>query len=120
MDIIDFLKNDENKSILCHYTSRVSALEYILPSRKIRFSPIRETNDPREYKERVLSITGTIDVEEDIKKNFSNAQNLLQQMVLDYSKVLCLTQNAENNQFNLNTKRAFGRPQNVVTIWRKS
>ena len=70
MDIIDFLKNDENKSILCHYTSRVSALEYILPSRKIRFSPIRETNDPMEYKKRVLSITGTIDVEEDKKEFF--------------------------------------------------
>ena len=103
--------SEENGTTLCHYTTRKAALEHILPSKKIRLSPLRETNDPREYKEKILSISGTLDDEESIKEEFFVAHDKLQEMILDYSKALCLTQNANENPHNLNTKRAFGRPR---------
>ena len=36
---------------LFHYTTRVAALEYILPTQRIRLGLLGKTNDPREMKD---------------------------------------------------------------------
>lgn len=96
------LKNGTAKLFICHYTSRDIAINHILKSGKIRFSPLRSTNDPKEYKMKVLYVSGNyID---GIGKKF-------QLMVREYSKILCLTRSTEKNTLDLNTNRAFGKPR---------
>jgi hypothetical protein len=110
MDIIEKLMSDDG-SIVCHYTSRETVIEHILPSKQIRFSPLSNTNDPKESKERLMSVTGSIENLDESKPDFGPIINKLKKMALDYSKVLCLTKSADKNPHNLNTKRAFGRPR---------
>jgi len=44
------IKNDKFDEYLYHYTSLETALEYILPSEKIRLSSFDKCNNPLEYK----------------------------------------------------------------------
>lgn len=53
MEEIPFLKKYDSKAsrLLYHYTSALTGIDKILASGEIRFSPISETNDPRENRD---------------------------------------------------------------------
>jgi hypothetical protein len=53
-----------------HYTKRSTALEKILPTMKLRFNNIGNTNDPRETKETLLSIMTSTSDEYDLSDIF--------------------------------------------------
>jgi len=50
-----FLESDD---ALFHYTKVSVALEHILPDARLRLSLLRDTNDPREYKFKLLNMQG--------------------------------------------------------------
>jgi len=41
-----------------HFTKRITFLEYIFPDKKIRFSPSKNCNDPREYNNFTIEMAG--------------------------------------------------------------
>jgi hypothetical protein len=106
----EIIKLEENSNIFaCHYTSITVACEHILPSQKIRFSPLSGMNDPRENKARFdgVSWTGEDPPTNDlhmIREQFIDKQ-------LKYSKIFCTTIDSDKNPYRLNTKRCFGRPR---------
>ena len=51
----EFLESDD---ALFHYTRTSTALERILPDRRLRLSLLKDTNDPREYKFKLLNMVG--------------------------------------------------------------
>jgi len=81
---------------LFHYTTIEAALEHILPDETLRFSPVRSTNDPREYKEWSFMGVGSI------PKSGSNHLHLLEinaainTLVGSEYKVACFSQNTED------------------------
>lgn len=112
MRLLEKLKDEDCKNFVSHYTSAEVAVNHILPSKSIRFNPLRNTNDPRENKERAITLTSySLDAEENFKKLGSSVRKKAPALVLDYSKVACFTQSFHENQKNLNTKKTFGRPR---------
>lgn len=73
---------------LYHYTSLATALEYILPRRKLLLNPLLKTNDPREYKSFVFSARYSESLNlEDLKKTNRQISNVLRADC----KVLCFS-----------------------------
>ena len=53
--LMEFLASDDS---LFHYTRTSTALEHILPDGKLKLSLLKDTNDPREYKFKLLNLQG--------------------------------------------------------------
>ncbi|HEX4947003.1 MAG TPA: DUF2971 domain-containing protein [Blastocatellia bacterium] len=90
----------------CHYTTLATVCKYILPTKKLRFSPFEKTNDPRENKERVFSLCSSLDTPHEVLE----ANQRLNAELLKYSKLFCTTEDAKTNP-SRNTERCFGRPR---------
>jgi len=84
---------------LCHYTRKDIALEKILVDKKIKFSQLRFTNDPKDSMVRPLAyydsdISGDIEtMNSKFKSIASKIEPLASKIQLDEWKVLCLTKN---------------------------
>lgn len=48
MIFFDLKSQEDTERYLYHYTSVENALIYILPQKRLRFSPLNKTNDPQE------------------------------------------------------------------------
>jgi len=87
-----FEKEKSVIDLVYHYTRRAIALEHIISARKIRFSPLKHTNDPREYKEWSFVLTGTGLPPKDVgiyKRSFDAEKDINQIRQQNY-KSLCL------------------------------
>ena len=92
-------------NLVYHYTTRETALEKILPSGKIMLNVLEKTNDPREYIDRGVTVTGG----SDDTKPFWKAVALVKENRKDKTKVLCLTMDDTKHQrFGL-MRRGFAR-----------
>ncbi len=97
-----------------HFTRGETLLDYILPKRELRFSPLGLINDPRETQERAFAIQGGRSIDDDswcdeMKEIVVEANKLLQK---NY-KVLCVT----CNDPALCRKTAFGRGYSHARMW---
>ncbi|MFZ0052720.1 MAG: hypothetical protein WAK96_13175, partial [Desulfobaccales bacterium] len=54
-DFSEFIKTED---ALFHYTKAATVIEHILPTMSLKFSLFKDTNDPREYKERRFGFIG--------------------------------------------------------------
>lgn len=98
MKFNEYIKSDD---ALFHYTKKSIFFEHIIPSMKLRLSPINTTNDPREYKEWYLNefiIGKGAEFNSRIK---AEAQIRLNDLRLKKSKVACFCSNIDYN-YNLN------------------
>lgn len=77
--------------LVYHYTKKTIALEYIISTRKIRFSPLKYTNDPREYKEWTFVLSGTgLPSEDNIYRQSLTAKSEINNIRQQNYKSLCL------------------------------
>ncbi|MDP8269317.1 MAG: DUF2971 domain-containing protein [Candidatus Tenebribacter davisii] len=99
MKFEDYVRSED---ALFHYTKKSILFEYIIPSMKLRLSPINKTNDPKEYKEwyyNEVAIGGNASFNS--KKKFE-AQTKLNDLRLQKSKVACFCSNIDYyDEFNI-------------------
>lgn len=82
---IDFInKITEDEEIIYHYTSLKFAQNHILKDLKLLASPLKNVNDPKEYKDKFFIHTSDI--------NMKELNNKVNQYFLNYSKIICFTQ----------------------------
>jgi hypothetical protein len=77
--------NDE----VCHYTKLSTAIEYILKDNVLQFSSLKNTNDPYEYKKRILQFSWnnqSIVADENKRIRINNRFN---EIILNRTKVIC-------------------------------
>jgi len=75
---------------VCHYTKKDTALKYILPEKRLRFSQLKNTNDPKESK--IRSAAGVCKENEALDLNIQGEYVKELFRVHDYEwKVLCFT-----------------------------
>ena len=55
MNIDEYIKTPD---ALFHYTKKSIAIEHILHTKKFKLSILKNTNDPREYKDKIFSVAG--------------------------------------------------------------
>lgn len=95
-----------------HYTSMKTALEFILPSGEIRFSPFNIVNDPRESKSWRFSVYSNND--NDLCINDFREINIKSTEYLKIkSKVLCLVRDEPKNLDKIDSlyRRGFSKPR---------
>ena len=82
-----------SEDALFHYTQTSTALERILPDGKLRLSLLKDTNDPREYKFKLLNMMGWSlpDVTKDLHRN---AHPVFDRIVRTECRVACFCTNA--------------------------
>ena len=68
-----------------HYTTKEIFLEKIFPTKSLRMSPLGLTNDPREYKHRLFSITSKWLLNND---DFISTNNKINKIMQNKCKVL--------------------------------
>ena len=78
---------DVTDKYVYHYTKREAAIEKILTAGKIRMNLLENTNDPREYKDWGITVTGGS--EDD--SPFWQARDLVNHKRKNQTKVFCLT-----------------------------
>lgn len=55
--LLDFVVTED---AVFHYTKKATALNYILPTKRLKLSQRKDTNDPWEYKFRLLNVSGSL------------------------------------------------------------
>lgn len=96
-----------------HYTSRETALEYILSSGRIKLNTFTSLNDPRESKDWTFSLSAPSDYEVDTE-GFLRMQEQGTKYVKNQCKVLCMVQDdprAIINGHDYMFHRGFSRPR---------
>lgn len=86
----DFLASDD---ALFHYTRTSTALERILPDGKLRLSLLKDTNDPREYKFKLLNMLGW-SLPEGIADVYRDAHTVFDRIIRMECRVGCFCTNA--------------------------
>lgn len=105
--------SDSNKWVY-HYTSRETALEFILSSGKIRLNLFKYLNDPRESKDWSFSMSAMSDAEDEVTSCFERIQEQGTRYVKSHCKVLCMVKDdprAVLNNFDYMFHRGYSRPR---------
>jgi hypothetical protein len=89
LSLDDFVKTDD---AIFHYTKASIALEKILFEGKFRLSLLKDTNDPWEYKYKLLSMTGW-SLPPQIEKLYSEAHTVADRIIRMESRVMCFCSN---------------------------
>lgn len=86
---INYTNNSGNS--IFHFTKFSTALEYILPDRRLKFGSLLKTNDPKEYKSYgFISKNGFFDDDSQIKKQLEWHQKI-SDLLRENVKVLCFS-----------------------------
>jgi hypothetical protein len=81
----------DTEDALFHYTRLSTAIEHILPEKRLKLSSLKDTNDPAEYKYKFLSMKG-IGVSPDDERRFQEAMRMINSKY-DKCGVLCFCSN---------------------------
>lgn len=108
-----FHSNVDLDEYFYHYTTYNTALEYIFPTQSIRFSSIRNTNDPRESKEWLFSMSSS--TESPLGDEFFRYIQDLNRLIKSNSKLLCLTR--DNPQMFEIPDEIYGRSFSHSRMW---
>lgn len=101
MYIKPFNKNSD-KNRIYHYCKLKTAIKYILPSLRLRISPMLNTNDPRENKSFVFS--GITDDKKGIDNIWENNEEISKILRTD-CKVLCFCEDTQDGKFGYELSR---------------
>ncbi len=91
-EIITFINSTD---ALFHYTSRVNAIDYILSTGSLRLSPFYRTNDPLEYKDWMIGITGGL-LKDNENKLFLNLESIYNTIIKNKTFFLSFSENRIN------------------------
>lgn len=97
---------------LYHYTSYTTALEYLLPSGTLRFNPYSNTNDPRESKDWLFSLSCPDELPEPGELNLINDK--MNTILKRNTKVICFTKDVvdpSNPYIDRLVGRGFSHPR---------
>lgn len=109
-------KSYPRERFLYHFTKAKTAIDYILPSQQLRFSPYNKTNDPYETKNRSITINNSLDeidkVTGDDKRttielmmNFNESRFKYIDSIKSKVKTLCFSEDIKN--FNQDYKVSY-------------
>lgn len=99
---MDFRKDPSNKQyfdkdMLFHYTSLETALEFILSDKQLKFSSFKRVDDPCEKGIRNISVNwSSTDNIDETKIDSVHYHNLINNIRLNESKLLCFSKNARD------------------------
>jgi len=93
LDFFDLL-DDAIPTEVCHYTSKETAMEYILEGGKIRLGKLGLTNDPRESKRWIVpNLLWSVDFAKDFEKEIAESnlmiENEVNRILKEEWRVLC-------------------------------
>lgn len=113
--IDDFIQTDD---AIFHYTKLNIALEHILSEGKFKLSLLKNTNDPWEYKSKLLGMVGW-SLPTEAKGLFSEAHPVIDRIIRHESRVMCFCSNAPPTiDLNAQTKAEDNVPPSLA--WSKS
>lgn len=87
------MENIIEDEIVYHYTSREIAIEYILNKMSLRASPLNKTEDPKEYKKRIVASFGL-----DKEGQHKQVSEYLNEVVRKHSKVISFCRSKNGNE----------------------
>lgn len=96
-----------SQRLLFHYTSFVTALEFIVPNRSLRLSRLKDTHDPTEYKHWLISAVGW-----DLPEDYLDTDRIVAQSIDKYRR-----QNAHIACFSTNQSQKV--PNHVTSTTRE-
>lgn len=86
----------KNEDLIFHYTNYPVAIEEILFKKKLRFSPLKNTNDPREYKDVKFQAVG-YNWDEKTDSAISKITKFINEKVRNDYKICCFCLNPTHN-----------------------
>ncbi len=98
-----------------HFTTKETALEHILPKKQIRLSSFQKTNDPKESKDWIFSLS--LDIEApltvELKNDLAEIMKTGAIQIKEKCKVLCVSRDIYINeeQHHLNHSRGYAKPR---------
>ena len=92
MKASDFDVFADNSDAVFHYTKADTALEFILPTKRFRLSLLKNANDPREYKFKLLSMTGW-SLPEGIQSLYNECHPEIDRILRHECRIMCLCSN---------------------------
>jgi hypothetical protein len=90
-EFVEDVKNSDDA--LFHYTKTSIAIEHILPRQELKLSLPKETNDPRENKEKIFSLSCKGLPENSTDRISKQAYQIINKILLSESKMLCFCSN---------------------------
>lgn len=87
------MEKTNEEEMIYHYTSRETAIEYILNEMKLRASSLLNVNDPKEYKRRIVGSYGL-----DKEGQHEQVREYLNEVVRKHSKVLSFCRSKKGNE----------------------
>lgn len=115
MSMDDLVKTDD---AIFHYTKLNIALEHILYDGKFRLSLLKDTNDPWEYKSKLLSMVGW-SLPPEASKFYDDAHPLIDRIIRQESRVMCFCSN-KSPTIVLSTRKILEDPAPPSFGWSKS
>ncbi|MBT2727821.1 DUF2971 domain-containing protein [Bacillus sp. ISL-75] len=106
------LNNFNPDQYLYHFTTYTTALEHILTSRTLRFSPFSKTNDPRESKHWNFTLILSSDDNLDNQAVY-NLQSEINKLLKNNTKLLCFTRDniLQTDALSFIRGRGFAHPR---------
>lgn len=96
--MLEILNNsDKNEEYIYHYTSIATAIEFILPSREIRFSSLQSTNDPLEFENFNHVVVSSADVPIDETQLVLHEGTKIVNIIKRVCKVCCFSSDIDPN-----------------------
>lgn len=90
----------ESNDCIFHYTKLSTGLEKIIETQQLKYSSLRNTNDPKEYQDIQFNIAGNGVCKEYSKELNSETLSYMSTLWKDKSRILCFCHNTENNHAN--------------------
>jgi hypothetical protein len=88
-----FLEFVRSEDALFHYTKTRTGLECILPAGQLRLTALRETGDPRDYKERFSGLMSSTGLSDELVNLHDEARPVLDRIIREESRVACFCTN---------------------------
>lgn len=87
----------ESSDCIFHYTKLSTGLEKIIETQRLKYSSLRNTNDPKEYQDVQFNIAGNVVCKDYTKELGTETISNISRLWKDKSRILCFCQNSENN-----------------------
>lgn len=116
LDLDQYVNTDD---ALFHYTKLSVAIESILPTKKLKLSLLKDTNDPIENKFKIFSIFSEGLPEDSTGEISKKAHPIINRILLSESRVLCFCSNKKPTLI-LNDNNTVVDKHNCLEGWNKS
>jgi hypothetical protein len=118
MDLFKINSFNKYEKYVYHYTTISKAFEYILDTDQLRFSPLKNLNDPGEKHKYPSSIMYSFWGEKDNKKyTLDDVKKDFNYFITNYSKVLCMTIDKKNHENSSENEKIYERGFSKSRMW---